>query len=354
MPTATTVISRVPAETIEWLLGEENPAVAALTRRWLLGESESDVAELWARRNKYPPVATILDQQRADGSWETPGRDYQKYGGSLWQIHFLGELWADGADPRVKLAAEYAFSRQVADGSWSCNGRPVASITCLTANVGRALARLGFARDPRIVDALRYIVALQQAQGALVCPAGGTAFTLNGYCHMLAPKLLLFLAEVPRDLWPDGATDVRDAAVDALRDKAIFNCLPKGAREFADKAYESRHDPDPRMLETWIADHGPLEYGPKPGWLRFGFPLSYNSDDLEALAALMAVGETMRTEYEPAIALVESTADAQMRWRLRTSFNGKMRADVEAKGEPSKWLTLRALRVLGWFEAPAS
>ena len=34
------------------------------------------------------------------------------------------------------------------------------------------------------------------------------------------------------------------------------------------------------------------------------------------------------------------------RWLLRHSLNGKMRADVEVKGQPSKWVTLRALRVL--------
>jgi hypothetical protein len=33
---------------------------------------------------------------------------------------------------------------------------------------------------------------------------------------------------------------------------------------------------------------------------------------------------------------------------MRNSFNGKMIADVETKGEPSRWLTLRSLQVLEW------
>ena len=49
--------------------------------------------------------------------------------------------------------------------------------------------------------------------------------------------------------------------------------------------------------------------------------------------------------------MVESAADAQMRWTMRNSFNGKMFADVEKKGAPSKWLTLRALQVLEHFGA---
>jgi hypothetical protein len=65
----------------------------------------------------------------------------------------------------------------------------------------------------------------------------------------------------------------------------------------------------------------------------------------------MRVGETPRAEYQPAIDLVRATADKQMRWALKNSFNGKMLADVEAKGQPSKWLTLHALQVLEWADA---
>ena len=34
------------------------------------------------------------------------------------------------------------------------------------------------------------------------------------------------------------------------------------------------------------------------------------------------------------------------RWLMKHSLNGKMWADIEVKGKPSKWITLRALRVL--------
>jgi hypothetical protein len=354
MPVAAArILDRVPAETVSWLLEPENPAVAVLTRRTLLHEPDDDAtAAVWARRNEYAPVATILDAQHENGSWDVPSRDYQKYRGSLWQIHFLGELHADGDDPRVRLGADYAFSRQPSDGSWSCNGLNQArSIQCLTANVGRALARLGYARDERIARAIGWVVEAQRALGPLVCSAGGSGYTINGYCHMLAPKLLLFLGEVPREVWPDGAEEVRDAAVAALRDKQVFRCLPKGSREFTDLVYSARKGDVEAVRSAWLAKHPTLEYAEKPGWLRFGFPLSYNSDALESLAALVAVGEDPRPEYEPALALVEAAADAQMRWSMRTSFNGKMLADVESKGKPSKWLTLRALQVLEHFSA---
>ena len=345
------VISRIPGQTVEWLSEPDNPAVAVLTRRRLLGESDSgELGTLWASRNGYAPVGRILGLMRPDGSWAPPERDYQKYGGSLWQIHFLGELWADGDDERVQQAAEYAFSRQKPDGGWSANPKASYDMPCLTANVGRALARMGWRDDPRIAHALESIIESHQRLGFLGC-SDMTPFSLNGYCHMLTPKVLLFLGEVPRTSWPEGAEELRDACVEALRDKGVFRSLPEEFKEFQAEIWPLKGAERPAARERFLAEHEPLHYREKPGWLRFGFPLSYNSDALESLLALAGVGETRRPEYEPAIELVESTADTEMRWALRTTFNGKMLADVEERGRPSKWLTWRALRVLSAFEA---
>ncbi|PKQ19745.1 MAG: hypothetical protein CVT66_08545 [Actinobacteria bacterium HGW-Actinobacteria-6] len=354
----TNVIAQVPPETIEWLCAEENPAVATLTRREFLGlADDAATTALWERRNEYAPVATILERMSPDGSWATPGKDYQKYGGSLWQVHFLGELYASGDDERVQQAAAYAFSRQLADGSWSCNGRSSAAIPCLTANVGRALARLGFSRDERIIAALRYCVGLFDTFGCLTCGSvdpsvkawGARTDTLNGYCHMLAPKLLLFLDEVPRKLWPDGAETLRDECVRVLREKQITRCLPEEARAFGEVFWSTPTGQRAGVRERFLAEHGDLHFKDKPGWLRFGFPLSYNSDALEALLALARVGEPRLPEYERAISVVREQADAAWRWKLRNTLNGKMLADIERKGEPSRWVTLRALELLRHF-----
>lgn len=347
--TVENTMTRVPAETIEWLSQPDNPAVAALTRRTLLHESGPELDSLWERRNEYKPVATILARQQPDGSWAPPARDYKKYEGSLWQIHFLGELMADGSDERVRKAADYAFSRQRPSGLWSCNGSDSAAIPCLTANVGRALARLGYATDERVIAALGRIVDDTREQGYLGCPSG-VAVTLNGYCHMLAPKILLFLTEVPRDLWPSGAEGLRDQCVEALRDKEVFRSLPRESKAFQEVIWEAPASRRPDARAQFIAEHPELHYSDKPGWLRFGFPLSYNSDALESLHALAGVGEVRRPEYEPAIEAVEGEADERMRWRMRNSLNGHMLADIERKLMPSKWITLRALQALQYFE----
>lgn len=336
--------------------------MACLVRRELLGQSPSAALDaLWSCRNTYAPVARILELMHPDGSWDRPSQDYRKYGGSLWQVHFLGELYANGDDERVQAAVRYAFSRQLEDGSWSCNGKPAASIPCLTANVGRALARLGHAQDGRLAAALAYCVKLFDTFGCLTCGEacprdggpprawGASSSTLNGYCHMLAPKLLLFLAEVPQDRWPSGADRLRDECVRVLRDKQVHRCLPEEGGEFFDLHYTAKASERDGLRERYLADHPQLHYKEKPGWLRFGYPLSYNSDALEALWALMLHGEPMREEYAPALAAVRGAADSEMRWVLKNSFNGKMLADVEAKGQPSRWLTYRALRALRHF-----
>jgi hypothetical protein len=346
------IVSKVPSATIDWLLEPENPAVAVLTRSALLGEKDDKATtSLWARRNEYPPVSAILEAVHEDGSWDVPSRDYQKYRGSLWQVHLLGELHANPDDERVRRGIDYAFSRQLDDGSWSAsNARPDGSIACLTANVGRALARLVGGDNERVVAGVRYLADLYRDLGIVDCRQGRD-YQLNGYCHMLTPKVLLYLAEVPSEKWPEGTEALRDECVAKLRDKQVYRCLPEESREFNDVIWSLPSSKREGVREKFLAQHPELHYKDKPGWLRFGYPLSYNSDALESLAALAGIGEAMRPEYQPAVDLVRSTADKDMRWPMRNTLNTKMYGDIEAKGEPSKWLTLRALRVLDWAEA---
>src|SRR5690606_38970491 len=83
-----------------------------------------------------------------------------------------------------------------------------------------------------------------------------------------------------------------------------------------------------------------------PYWFKFGFPLSYWSDVLETAAVLAELGYGGDARLAPAIDLILSKQDAQGRWKLENSLNRKMWIDIEQRGKPSKWVTLRALRVL--------
>jgi hypothetical protein len=73
--------------------------------------------------------------------------------------------------------------------------------------------------------------------------------------------------------------------------------------------------------------------------------MGYVTDLLLNLEALTQAGAAADPRLKAAIDLVCAKQDAQGRWAMEYSYEGKMWADVEEKRRPSKWVTLRALRV---------
>ena len=88
-------------------------------------------------------------------------------------------------------------------------------------------------------------------------------------------------------------------------------------------------------------------------WFKLGFPLSYWSDVLENVAVLTALGYGHDPRVANAVQWILDKQDAQGRWKLENSLNGKMWFDIEKRGKPSKWVTLRVLRVLKAIDAAA-
>ena len=91
------------------------------------------------------------------------------------------------------------------------------------------------------------------------------------------------------------------------------------------------------------------ELEPNATWTRFGFPLNYSSDILEALYALAIVNTPMSPSLEKPLQVILDKRGADGHWRLEKSLNGQMWVDVEVKGQPSKWITYFALAVLDHF-----
>jgi hypothetical protein len=83
----------------------------------------------------------------------------------------------------------------------------------------------------------------------------------------------------------------------------------------------------------------------KPGWLKLGFPLMYQTDILEVLDILLNLGYRDERMQE-AVDKVVSKQDELGRWKLENNFNGRFVVDIEEIGKPGKWVTLNALRVL--------
>jgi hypothetical protein len=85
---------------------------------------------------------------------------------------------------------------------------------------------------------------------------------------------------------------------------------------------------------------------------RFAFPTWWHYDVLRGLDYLRRASVTPDERVAEAVALVESKRDGDGQWPLDVQYPGAMPVDFgEREGEPSRWNTLRALRVLDWYSA---
>jgi hypothetical protein len=90
-----------------------------------------------------------------------------------------------------------------------------------------------------------------------------------------------------------------------------------------------------------------------PAWTQFSFPTGYHYDVLRGLEYLRSARVTPEARMTEAIDLVASKRDADGRWSLENVHPDQLDAEPgTVEGQPSRWITLRALRVLDWYSAP--
>jgi hypothetical protein len=88
-----------------------------------------------------------------------------------------------------------------------------------------------------------------------------------------------------------------------------------------------------------------------PSWLGFSFPTWYFYDVLRGLDYLRSTGAEPDDRISEAIGVVEGNRDADGRWPLQNVHAGEAHFQMEdGEGKPSRWNTLRAMRVLRWAE----
>lgn len=89
----------------------------------------------------------------------------------------------------------------------------------------------------------------------------------------------------------------------------------------------------------------------QPRWLYLAFPNGWHYDPLRALDYLRDAEVTPDERMAEAIGVVESKRSADGRWPLDHAFHDELLVDLgEAEDQPSRWITLKALRVLRWYE----
>jgi len=91
-----------------------------------------------------------------------------------------------------------------------------------------------------------------------------------------------------------------------------------------------------------------------PAWLEFSFPVHWHYDVLRALEYFRLAGSPPDTRLDEAMNLLRSKQQGDGTWLLENTHPGLVYFNLEdGDGQPSRWNTLRALRVLAWYEQSA-
>lgn len=90
-----------------------------------------------------------------------------------------------------------------------------------------------------------------------------------------------------------------------------------------------------------------------PDWLQFSFPAQWHYDVLRGLDYFRSAGGAPDPRLSEAVGGVRDKQQADGRWLLENTHPGLAHFELEdGDGKPSRWNTLRALRVLRWYDAP--
>jgi hypothetical protein len=93
----------------------------------------------------------------------------------------------------------------------------------------------------------------------------------------------------------------------------------------------------------------------EPDWLRFSFPPWWHYDVLRALDYFRATGNNPDPRLAEAVDLVRSRQQPDGTWLLENTHPGAVHFAMEdGDGAPSRWNTLRAMRVLAWHDRAAT
>ena len=321
--------SKPDESVIQWLL-DSDPSIRWQTMRDLTDAPAEEVATECARVATEGWGARLLALQGSDGAWA----------GAAWNhgwdstMHVLTLLRELGLDPTsdegrhaVGLVRDHVRWRGWDwDGAWrgpDFEGTPffVGEVEpCINGQVAASGAYFG-------QDVQRIIVRLlseQLSDGGWNCEAenGSTRSSFNTTICVLEALLEYELA--------DGSGSRAEVRAARLRGEEYLLERRLFRRQSTGEVIERDRKSD-------------------AVWTRFSFPTWWHYDVLRGLEYLRRAGVTPDERVAEAIALVESKRDSDGRWPLENQYPGAMPVEIdESEGQPSRWNTLRALRVLDW------
>jgi hypothetical protein len=313
---------------IDWLL-DSDPAIRWQVMRDLLGAPAERVAVERARVATEGAGARLLALQGADGSWAGTAFN-QGWDSTMHVLWLLRELGLDPASAEARRAVERVrdgvrWRGWDWDGTWrgmEFEGNPFFAgevEPCINGQVGASGAYFG--QD--ILRILDRLLAEQLPDGGWNCEAenGSTRASFNTTICVLDALHEVELAGGRRP----GLTEARLRGQEYLLERRLFRRKSTGEVIERDRKGDSV-------------------------WTRFSFPNWWHYDVLRGLDYLRRAGAPPDPRAAEAIELVESKRDADGRWVLENQYPGTMPVELdEGLGRPSRWITLRALRVLEWY-----
>jgi hypothetical protein len=307
----------------DWLL-DSDPSIRWQVMRDLTDAPAEEVVAERARVATEGAGATLLALQAADGRWAGAAwnRGWDSTMHVLWLLHHLG---LDPASAEARRAVGLVRDHV----TWKGSGPPECDVNpffagevepCINGQVATAGAYFG--EDVRgIVDRL---LDEQLPDGGWNCEAPGRS-TRSSFNTTICVLEALLEHERSGQAAPD-VTAAHLRGQEYLLERRLYRRRSTGEV---------------------------IERDRKSGaaWTRFAFPTWWHYDVLRGLDYLRSAGVTPDQRVTEAIELVASKRDENGRWPLETSYPGVMPVEIDSgEGRPSRWNTLRAMRVLRWYE----
>ena len=295
---------------VDWLL-ESDPAIRFQAMRDLTDASPGSLAAERVRIAREGLGAAVLGCQGQDGAWHRP--DEPDWLPTLFMMQLLR---ATGADPN-DAAVESSVARLVAGYRWDAEfgAKPFFDGEVEPCINGGALALGAYFGRPA-ESLARRLMGEQLEDGGWNC-------------------------EAPRSVRSSFHTTI---------------CVLEGLLEYERAAGSTaeiaaaRKRGEEYLLERNLFKRRSTGGVASPKFLEFAFPPRYEYDVLRALDYFRAAGALRDDRMSDAVRRVESRRQPDGRWSLdRTHNEALCFAFPEAVGEPSRWNTLRALRVLRWY-----
>ena len=295
---------------IDWLL-DSDPAMAWQTLRDLTDASPEEIAAVRARIPQEGLGAKILESQGDDGAWHRDGEpDW------LPTLFTMQMLRATGINPQ-DAAVIAAIDRLASGFRWdiSFGAKPFFDGEVEPCINGGALAAGSYFGHPS-ESLMRRLLGEQLADGGWNCEAPKSQRSSYHTTICVLEGLLEY--ERAAGSLPE-TREARQRAEEYLLARSLFRSLSTGEAACAD-------------------------------FLRFAYPPRYGYDVLRGLDYFRAAGHAPEPRMQDAIDIIGRKQQADGRWPLDDTHNEALPFDFpEALDEPSRWNTLRALRVLRWY-----